>query len=90
LLAKRLNGVGIELAPERINVAKLTQAGTGSKLAALSSSTPEGIFEGGEIYDPPALGAETNQHWLKTNQSAACWPLLYLGNNHSPSYSLTR
>ncbi len=58
LLAKRPNGVGIELAPERINVAKICKQGQGFKLVALSSvPVPEGIFEGGQIYDSPALAA---------------------------------
>lgn len=71
LLAKRPNGVGIELAPERINVAKLRKHGQGFKLAALSSvPIPEGIFEGGEIYDPPAL-AELIQSALAQNKIKA-------------------
>jgi type IV pilus assembly protein PilM len=71
LLAKRTNGVGIELAPERINVAKLHKQGQGFKLAALSSvPIPEGIFEGGQIYDPPAL-AELIQSALAENKIKA-------------------
>lgn len=71
LLAKRPNGVGIELAPERINVAKLSKQGQGFKLVALSSvPIPEGIFEGGEIYDPPAL-AELIQSALTLNKIKA-------------------
>ena len=71
LLAKRSNGVGIELAPERINVAKLHKQGQGFKLAALFSvPIPEGIFEGGEIYDPPAL-AELIQSTLAQNKIKA-------------------
>lgn len=56
LLAKRPNGVGIELAPERINIAKLRKHGQGFKLVALSSHpVPEGIFQDGQIFDSPAL-----------------------------------
>lgn len=56
LLAKRTSGVGIELAPERINVAKLRKHRQGFKLATLSSHpVPEGIFQDGQIHDPPAL-----------------------------------
>lgn len=56
LLAKRKTGVGIELAPEKINIAKLQRQGQGFKLVALSSvPVPEGIFQDGQIVDPPAL-----------------------------------
>lgn len=71
LLAKRPNGVGIELAPERINVAKIRKQGQGFKLVALSSvPVPEGIFEGGQIYDPPAL-AELIKSVLAENKIKA-------------------
>ena len=56
LLAKRKVGVGIELAPERINIAQLSKQRQGFKLAALSSfPVPEGIFQDGQIVDSPAL-----------------------------------
>ncbi|WP_250122257.1 type IV pilus assembly protein PilM [Chroococcidiopsis sp. CCMEE 29] len=56
LLAKRTSGVGIELAPERINVAQLQKQRQGFKLTALSSlPVPEGIFQEGQIVDPSAL-----------------------------------
>lgn len=56
ILAKRTTGVGIELAPERINIAQLQKQRQGFKLAALSSlPIPEGIFQDGQIVDSPAL-----------------------------------
>lgn len=56
LLSKRKVGVGIEIAPERINVAQLQKQRQGFKLAALSSfPVPEGIFQDGQIIDSPAL-----------------------------------
>jgi type IV pilus assembly protein PilM len=56
LFTKRKSGVGVELAPERINVAKLHKQRQGFKLEALSSlPVPEGIFLDGQIADPPAL-----------------------------------
>ncbi len=56
LLAKRKTGVGIELAPEKINIAKLQRQGQGFKLAALSSlPVPEGIFQDGLIADSSGL-----------------------------------
>lgn len=58
VLSKRTSGVGIELAPERINVAQLRKHHQGLELVALSSlPVPEGIFEDGQISDPPALAA---------------------------------
>lgn len=55
-LTKRAKGVGIELAPERINIAQLRKQGQGVKLAAFCSvPVPEGVFEDGQIIDPPAL-----------------------------------
>lgn len=56
LLTKRKVGVGIELAPERINVAQLSKQRQGFKLTALSSfPVPEGIFQDGQIVDSAAL-----------------------------------
>ena len=56
LVTKRTSGIGIELAPERINVAQLRKHRQGVKLTALSSMpVPEGIFQDGQISDPPAL-----------------------------------
>ena len=68
LLTKRASGVGIELAPERINVAQLHKQGQGFKLAALSSlAVPEGIFQDGQISEPQAL-AELIQSALETSK----------------------
>ncbi len=56
LLSKGRKGIGIELAPERINIAQLHKQGQGYKLGALySHEVPEGIFQGGAIADSPAL-----------------------------------
>jgi type IV pilus assembly protein PilM len=56
ILPKRSKGVGIELAPERINIAQLRKQGQGIRLVAFSSvPVPEGIFQDGQIIDPPAL-----------------------------------
>jgi len=52
LWAKRTSGVGVELAPERVNVAQLRKHGQGFKLVALSTlPVPEGVFQDGQIYD---------------------------------------
>jgi len=56
ILPKRARGVGVELAPERINIAQLRKQGQGVRLAAFTSvPVPEGIFQDGQIIDPPAL-----------------------------------
>ena len=71
LLAKRTSGVGIELTPERINVAQLSKQRQGLKLAALSSfPVPEGIFQDGQISDSPAL-AELIQSALRESKIKA-------------------
>ena len=56
LFSKRKSGIGIEIAPERINIAQLRKQGQGYKLAALTTKeVPEGIFQEGQIIDAPAL-----------------------------------
>ncbi len=53
---KSNQGIGIELAPQRVNVAQLRKQGQGLKLEALSSVlVPEGVFVDGQIADPPAM-----------------------------------
>ena len=71
LIAKRTSGVGIELAPERINIAQLQKQRQGFKLAALSSlQVPEGIFQDGQISDPSTL-SELIQSALTENKITA-------------------
>lgn len=56
LFSKRTKGIGIEVAPERISIAQLRKQGQGLKLVALSTKeVPEGVFQEGQIADPPAL-----------------------------------
>jgi type IV pilus assembly protein PilM len=56
LFSKGKKGVGIELAPERINIAQLRKQGQGYKVTTLySHEVPDGIFQGGEIVDSPGL-----------------------------------
>jgi type IV pilus assembly protein PilM len=56
LFSKGKKGVGIELAPERINIAQLRKQGQGYKVTTLHShEVPEGIFQDGKIIDSPAL-----------------------------------
>lgn len=56
LLSKGKKGIGIELAPERINIAQLRKQGQGYKVSTLHShEVPEGIFQDGKIADAPAM-----------------------------------
>lgn len=56
LLSKGKKGVGIELAPERINIAQIRKQGQGYKLTTLySHEVPEGVFEAGQIANSPQL-----------------------------------
>ncbi|MBV9388828.1 MAG: type IV pilus assembly protein PilM [Chroococcidiopsidaceae cyanobacterium CP_BM_ER_R8_30] len=71
LLTKRTSGVGIELTPERINVAQLRKQSQGLKLAAFSSlPVPAGVFEDGQIADTSAL-ADIIQSALKESNIKA-------------------
>jgi type IV pilus assembly protein PilM len=68
LLTKKPQGVGLEITPERINIAQITKQGQNYKLVkCCSSDIPEGIFEEGKIVDSPAL-AELIQEVLKENK----------------------
>ena len=68
LLTKKTQGVGLEITPERINVAQIAKQGQNYKLVKYcSSDIPEGIFEEGKIVDSPAL-AELIQEVLKENK----------------------
>jgi type IV pilus assembly protein PilM len=67
LLSKKTKGIGIELTPERVNVAQLKKKGQGFQLAKLATAeVPEGIFQEGQILDSPAM-AEIIQQVLETN-----------------------
>ena len=68
LLTRKSPGVGLEITPERINVAQIAKQGQNYKLVKYcSSDIPEGIFEEGKIADSPAL-AQLIQELLKENQ----------------------
>jgi type IV pilus assembly protein PilM len=56
LFSKKNKGVGIELAPDRVNVARLKKKGQGFQLMTLASAeVPEGIFQDGQISDTAAM-----------------------------------
>ena len=55
-IPRRGQGIGIELAPERINIAQVRKQGQGFKLTMLSSvEIPEGLIQEGKITDSPGL-----------------------------------
>jgi type IV pilus assembly protein PilM len=67
LFSRKSSGVGLEITPERVNVAQLTSQGQSYKLRKFGhASIPEGIFEEGKIVDSPAL-AEIIQELLSEN-----------------------
>jgi type IV pilus assembly protein PilM len=68
LLTKKTQGIGLEITPERLNVAQIAKQKQNYKLVKYcSSDIPEGIFEEGKIVDPVAL-AELIQEVLKENK----------------------
>ena len=65
LLQKKTKGIGIELTPERINVAQLRKKGQGFQLTKLATAeVPDGIFQEGQIIDSPSM-AEILQQLLE-------------------------
>lgn len=73
LLSGKSKGIGIELAPDRINVAHLRKQGQGLKLLTLASTpVPEGMFQEGQIVDPPGMAeliqALLAEHKIKAKQ----------------------
>ena len=69
--SKSNKGIGIELAPERVNIAQLCKQRQGLKLDSLTSvSVPEGIFVDGQIADPAAM-AELIQQGLAESKIKA-------------------
>ncbi|MBW4421820.1 MAG: type IV pilus assembly protein PilM [Myxacorys californica WJT36-NPBG1] len=68
LVSRKSKGVGIELAPDRINIVQLRKQGQGFKLANyITVPVPEGVFKEGEIVDPSAM-AELIQTALAENK----------------------
>jgi type IV pilus assembly protein PilM len=69
--SKSNKGIGIELAPERVNIAQLRKHRQGLKLDSLTSvSVPEGIFIDGQIADSAAM-AELIQQGLAESKIKA-------------------
>lgn len=56
LFSKKPKGIGVELAPDRINVSRLKKKGQGFQLVNLASAeVPDGIFQEGQILDSAAM-----------------------------------
>jgi type IV pilus assembly protein PilM len=56
LFNRKANGVGVELTPEKVNLARLRKQGTNLKLETLASvELSEGIYEEGQILDTAAM-----------------------------------
>lgn len=56
LFSKKTKGIGVELTPDRVNVARLKKKGQGFQLTTLASAeVPEGVFQEGQIVDPPGM-----------------------------------
>ncbi len=56
LFGKKNTGVGIELSPQRVNIARLRKQRQGLKIETLTSiPVPEGVYVDGQIADPPAM-----------------------------------
>jgi type IV pilus assembly protein PilM len=56
LFSKKNKGVGVELTPDRVNLARLKKKGQGFQLMTLASAeVPEGIFQDGQIADTAAM-----------------------------------
>ncbi|QDZ38891.1 type IV pilus assembly protein PilM [Euhalothece natronophila Z-M001] len=66
-LQKKAKGVGIEITPNQINIAKVNSTEQGYELATLATKdVPEGIYTEGRIFDPPSL-AELIKEALEEN-----------------------
>ncbi|NJL19967.1 MAG: type IV pilus assembly protein PilM [Leptolyngbyaceae cyanobacterium SM1_3_5] len=56
LIPNQAKGVGIELTPERVNIARLKRKGQGFQLVTLASAeVPEGVFQEGQILDSATM-----------------------------------
>ncbi|MBD2462742.1 type IV pilus assembly protein PilM [Oscillatoria sp. FACHB-1407] len=79
LFAKKTRGVGIELTPERVNLARLKRKGQGFQLVTLASAdVPEGIFQEGQIVDSASMAqiiqTLLNESKVKTKYAATAIP----------------
>lgn len=79
LLGKSNKGVGIELAPDRMNIAQIRKQRQGLKLESLTTvPVPEGIIIDGQINDSPRMAELIQQamadNKIKASRVATCIP----------------
>jgi type IV pilus assembly protein PilM len=56
VFSKKTKGIGVELAPDRVNVARLQKKGQRFQLVNLASAeVPEGVYQDGQIVDSAAM-----------------------------------
>ncbi|MBD2088966.1 type IV pilus assembly protein PilM [Microcoleus sp. FACHB-1515] len=79
LIPNQAKGVGIELTPERVNIARLKRKGQGFQLVTLASAeVPEGVFQEGQILDSATMAdilqSTMAASKLKVKQAATAIP----------------
>ncbi|MGJ3244588.1 MAG: type IV pilus assembly protein PilM [Elainellaceae cyanobacterium] len=79
LFSKKSKGVGIELTPERVNIAQLKRKGQAFQLVKFASAeVPEGIFQEGQITDAPTMAeiiqALVSESKIKVKSAATAIP----------------
>jgi type IV pilus assembly protein PilM len=75
LFSNKKPGIGIELTPERINIAEIKKQGQGYKLVNLvSAEMPEDLIQDGQIANPPELAellqSVIAEHKIKAKRAA--------------------
>lgn len=71
LLGGRNQGVGLEITPDRLNLAQLVKQGQAYKLVKYcTAELPEGIFEEGKIIDSPTLASHIQEMMTENNIKA--------------------
>lgn len=79
LFSSKSKGIGVELTPDRINVAQVRRKGQSFRLTQLASAeVPEGVFHEGQILDPPTMADLIQElfaeHKLNANVVATAIP----------------
>ena len=70
--SKSNQGVGIELAPQRVNLVQLRKQRQGLKIEALTSITvPEDVFTEGQIIDPPTMAQIIQEALIQSKVKAS-------------------
>lgn len=80
LLPNKSQGFGLEITPERINMAQIARQGQSYKLVKhCTAEIPEGIFQEGKIVDSPSLAEliqeMMNEHKIKAKRVATGVPM---------------